>query len=269
MVKNFRDIEGVSRGADTFKIDPRVLKLDYSWNSRIDYGDLDALTEYIRENGVPGVILVFEKGGEIYVLDGFRRMTCVNNLIKQDVNIQTVNCLRVTSKNEADHLLLQLSANKSKNLSTLEEAFVYQKWLAYGGAIEDLAKKAGTSTQTIRNAIAFAETSPEIHRIVSVDDIKPTNALIAINATDTSSEASEVVSEAVALAKSEGKKRATKEHVEQALENRGKGTKKPNLKKHVESMVIGSPVKTTDDKVQVEFSRDEWTKLLEMLGIES
>lgn len=261
MAKAFRDLEGVSRGTDTFKIDPRKIVIDYSWNIRVDYGDLDSLTEYIRENGVPGLIIVIEKGGKIYVRDGFRRLTCVMRLIALGVDIQTVLCVRETSKNEADHVLIQLRANKSKNFNQLETGLVYKKWLAYGGSVTDLAKKEGLSVQTIQNFVNFAESSPEIHKIVSADDIKPTNAIHAINSTETSTEAAEVVSEAVALAKAEGKKRATKEHVDQVLEKRGKAAKKPNPKKLLESILPGAPTVRENGKVSIELTEEEYQQL--------
>lgn len=262
---NIRDLEGVKRGSDIYTVDPRVLVLDYEWNCREDYGDLQQLKEFIRENGVPGLIKGFKRGSQLIVTDGYRRLTATNELIAEGFDIQGVSFQLEKSKNEQDHILTQIVSNSSKNFTDLEQGKVYKRWLSYGGSEEDLSKKLGISVQTIRNKIALSETAPQIHEMIQSGTVAASTAIQVVNATDTSSQAVEILSEAIE--QSEGK--VTGEVVEGILQEKGlKKVRKPNLKKHVQEMIIGATYVIEGDKVSVDFSIEEWELLRSMLGVE-
>lgn len=159
------------RGADVFKID--VTKIDFldGYNERKDYGNMDELTESIKENGVIIPIMVKrnpEIEGRYFAIRGHRRVTACKRLLEseavQEIFIQAFTVPR--GWNEIDLLVDQEISNSGKPLNMIERAEIVGKLLKYGLSEKEIATKLIKSSSFISNCLLLLEAPHSIKTII-------------------------------------------------------------------------------------------------------
>ena len=113
---------------DIYNIDPRLIRVQKGFNSRVDFGDINELATQIKEAGVLNPLTVKpytdENGVELYrLVDGERRYRAVMQLLGEGVDIARVPALFLSkSTTEYDMLIQQIMRNGGKQKERSEIA---------------------------------------------------------------------------------------------------------------------------------------------------
>lgn len=152
-------------------------------NCRYEY-EIQPLADYIRNNGVPGVVLAYRNSttGEIHVTDGYRRMRAVS--ILQAENPEQVYTFPVlvtpqSDTQEQDSLLIQVTANSGKRLTGIEQAELFRRLEATGMSIAEISRKSGLSANYVSQLINLSY-SPELVEAVQGKEISVQQAIEAL-----------------------------------------------------------------------------------------
>ncbi len=198
--------------SEVFKIDPRLLVIEINWNTRDDSAELlehiDQLAQSIAEIGVRKPIEIKLIDGKLIVRDGHCRTRAVMRAIEHyKANIKTVPVISVDRyANDADLILNQVISNSGKPLTIMEEARVYKKLLDMGWQQGDIAKKVGKSNGRISQILSLLEMPASVQAQVSAGAVSASLAQSVVKAAETPAQASQALTEAVAVAKKEGRK---------------------------------------------------------------
>lgn len=212
-VTRLRDLKESAR--DQLMIDPRIIKTEKGHNPR-DYTlpenreHLDSLKASIREMGTLQPLFVrYDSATQSAILvDGECRLRANLELIKEGVEIKAVPTIQVQAGNEADRLMVALTANTGKPFSQWELGASVRKLQAFGWTTEDIAAKMGKSARFINDAVQLSDTPQEVKRLLSEGSVTP--ALALSHARKSGDQAGTTLRRAVEEAKGKGKKKATK-----------------------------------------------------------
>ena len=229
--------------------------------NRVEWGNIEALAQYIIENGVPGIIEGFVKDGLLQVTDGARRLTAINYAI---ANLgYTPEKIKYVPVQENEFQLLARQINsESLNKTFTEKMIIVEKMKAISKedgsfpTLTEIASACGMSIAAIselNSVIKNAE--PEIK-----EDIK----------------SGKVSGYAVAETIREAKKAAKKgEKSEVSQANQVAATKAAKVAKtdnrvalltQVESLLSKEPEFFGSDMVSLEMSKSEYTSLMNALA---
>lgn len=165
--------------SDIVKIDPRIILFDDTNNPRKDYGDMESLIEFIRENGteaLPPIKVKKLPGAEEFytLMHGYRRMTAINKLLSEGVEIARVKAVKVSQNyNEKDELLDHISENSGKKLTTIEEADVYKKLIGFGWSKAEIGKRIGKSAAHVGQVLSILDSGDAAKEAVNSGKIAP------------------------------------------------------------------------------------------------
>lgn len=212
MAKN-TGIAQFSQGrSDIHLVDPRKLVIKPGWNNRDEGPELEAhidmLAQSIAEVGVKIPIQVKLENGELVVKAGHCRALATMRAIEYyKADIKAVKITSVDRfANDADLILEQIITNSGKPLTVMEEARVYKKLLDMGWNQGDIAKKVGKSNGRISQILAYLEMPQAVQAQVATGTISASLAQSVVKQSETPAAASQALQEAVAVAKSEGRK---------------------------------------------------------------
>lgn len=243
-----------------YAIDPRKIETLEGWNAREDYGDVESLMNSIVESGLREPLKGYVQDGRVILTNGHRRLKVIMQAIALGHEIKTVPFLPEDRyANEGDYLLTQILSNEGKPLTPLEQARVFRKLLQFGWSEADIAKKTGKTSQTVKNYLELSAAAPQVHEMVATEQVSATLALATIR--EHGEDAGEVLEEAIATARSEGKTKATAKHVDTREKKRG-------LKAIVKSILEDAKVVHLESGVSIDMSKDQWTELCYLLKIE-
>jgi ParB/RepB/Spo0J family partition protein len=170
--------EGLSRGKQLYKIDPRVLLIDESKNYRQEYPEIDELADSIAVNGVLEPVRVRKtKDGSFELTAGYRRMRAVTQLLDRGVKIEAVPCL-IEEKgiSEENILFANISSNSGVKPTPLELMEAFQRLQNYGVDKKDIAKRIGKSVAYVDYILALKNASPELKTAIKNKEIPITTA---------------------------------------------------------------------------------------------
>jgi ParB/RepB/Spo0J family partition protein len=149
-------------------------------NFRIDYGDIEALAESIKNAGQRHAVLVKKiNGEERYLLkDGYRRMRAIRLLIERGEDVPYVKALMAgKSYSDEDSFFEQIISNDGMPLSQVEQGRVYKVLLERGYSETKIAEKTGKKVSHIRTCIAIASLPMSMQNQISVGTITGNTAL--------------------------------------------------------------------------------------------
>ena len=198
--------------SDIHRVNPTLLVLEKGWNTRDDSPELlehiDTLAQSIAEVGVKKPIEVKLVNGQLIVRDGHCRTRATMRAIEHyNAEIKTVPVISVDRyANDADLILNQVISNSGKPLTSLEEARVYKKLLDMGWQQTDIGKKVGKSNGRISQILSLLEMPASVQSAVATGAVSASLAQQVVKASETPAKASAALQEAVAVAKSEGRK---------------------------------------------------------------
>ena len=138
---------------DIYNIDPRLIRVQKGFNSRVDFGDINELATQIKEAGVLNPLTVKpytdENGVEVYrLVDGERRYRAVMQLLGEGVDIARVPALFLSkSTTEYDMLIQQIMRNGGKQFNEYEQGLHYHKMIEKSKKERsEIAKDLGLTT---------------------------------------------------------------------------------------------------------------------------
>jgi ParB family chromosome partitioning protein len=150
----FRDHEAVKGNGkvDTFRANPRMLKIDPTYNVR-DMADPETiahvrwLADSIKESGVRVPLEVRIENDEMFVVAGHCRHAATMLAISEGAEIATVLCLQEPKgTNEIERVLNLVISNSGKALTPLAIAEVVRRLLAFGWDNAKIATRLGWKT---------------------------------------------------------------------------------------------------------------------------
>lgn len=158
-------LEGIQGRTDLYKVDPTKIVVQDGHNTRINFGDLDGLSESIENEGVKKPISV-KKGpnGEILLIDGERRLRATLMAIKRGVEIPWIPATfeRPTMSATEQTIEMYLS-NTGKPFEPIEEAEAFRRLRDVGGMEPaEIAKRLGLSVGTVNNRLLLVDASPAL-----------------------------------------------------------------------------------------------------------
>lgn len=203
---------------DVFMIDPRLLKERDGWNVR-NYSDpettahIEHLSLSIAENGVRTPIMIIKEGDDIFVDQGHCRRRATMLAIERGTDIKAVPCMHAERyASELDRLKDMVSTNEGKGLTPLERAEVYARMLKLGETVKGVAQTFGYSTKHVDDMLKLRSVGGEVVEHVKAGNITATTASEIVK-THGKDAAPQIIAEAVAKAKEQGKDKATPKHV--------------------------------------------------------
>ncbi len=210
------------RRGNLYDFDPRLLKVESGWNSRIvtfdpaNEEDL-ALACSIAEVGVKQPLTVYMKDGEPTVTDGHRRLAAT--LYAIDTLKAEIKAIPVQTEakhaSEADRVLSQLVRNQGKPLAPIEKASVYAKLTDLGWKVPEIAKKVGASAQHVTELLTLRAGPAAVVEMVKAGEVSAGLAMSTLrDKRGDGTAATAALYEGLKRAQSEGKSKATAKHVE-------------------------------------------------------
>ena len=178
-----RDAEFIQGRSDLHKIDPRFIKIESGHNPR-DYSlaenrqHLDNLKDSISAIGLQFPLVVrWEASTEsVYLVDGECRLRAVLELLDEGVEILTVPAIQVPGNNEADRLMLALTANTGKPLTQWEAGSGYKRLAAFGWDARTIATKCNVSVTYVQTALELADAPQAVKQQLSEHKVTPAAA---------------------------------------------------------------------------------------------
>lgn len=206
--------------SDVYKLAPEDLYVHDGWNSREDADPeneehIDMLAKSIASVGVKQPLTVYWEDGKAYITDGHMRYKAVIRAIANGAEIKSIPVMtedRVSS--DGDRIFSQIVRNSGKPLTAIEQAKVYQRLLAFGWSVADIASKAGLSRTRVDELLKLYAAPPEVTDLVKTGQVSATLAISTMKKKGKAT--AEALLDAVATAKKAGKKKATGKHMAKA-----------------------------------------------------
>lgn len=151
----FRDHPGVQGKRDAYPFDPRLLKIEPSYNVRDldapdEREDLKELKESIRANGVRVPLEVRLVDDDVFIIAGHRRHKAVMELIGEGEPIKAVPVIpEPKNTSPEDRIINLVVSNSGKPLKPLEVAEVVRRLVAFGWEKQQIAARLGKSASAI------------------------------------------------------------------------------------------------------------------------
>lgn len=190
------------------------LVIDHESNPREDYGKAKTeLAASILENGLVTPLVI---NHDNKVIAGHRRCQAIETLIAKGQINGTFDVPVIYTESDItkeDVEMLHIITNDGKELTILEQGYVYANLVAEGVARKDIAAKTGKSQMAIGNAIRLTESPEAIQNYINDGTISASRVLDLFIESDKDWEKTLVaVEEDIKAAKEAGKKKATKKH---------------------------------------------------------
>lgn len=226
-IQRLRDLKVGVR--DMVMLDPAAIRIEPSFNCRNyrlpeNHAHLDELKISISKVGVQVPLLVrFDAATKQAILvDGECRLRAVLELIREGVTIPSVPVIQVPGNNEADRLILSLTANTGKPLSQWEAGKGFQRLIGLGYDVAGIADKLGYQERYVARALELADAPDDVKVLLSERAVTPSLAIYHLRTKGT--KAGEALREDADRAKAAGKTTATRAGKSRA----GKSKPKPN-----------------------------------------
>ena len=185
MAARLRDIGQGRR--DLIYIDPKLIRIEEGWNPRNyvlaeNREHLDDLKASIKLYGVLAPLMVrWDREQEQAILiDGECRLRASLELIEEGVEIKAVPVVQESTNDEAQRLVLALSANTGKPLSLLEAGAAYKRLERLQWSRDEIASKLGTTRAKVNTAIEIFEAPIEVKQMVQNGSVTPALAKKAV-----------------------------------------------------------------------------------------
>jgi ParB family chromosome partitioning protein len=181
-VTRLRDLKLSAR--DQFMLDPSIIQIEKGHNPRQyklaeNRAHLDELKASIKENGVLQPVLVrYDAATKSAVLvDGECRLRAVLELIKDGVEIEAIPAIQVSGNNEAERLVISLTANTGKPLSKWESGSAFARLINFGWDAAKIASRLGFSERFVNEAMELSDAPEEVKELLSERAVTPSLAL--------------------------------------------------------------------------------------------
>lgn len=227
--------KGLSSNRSLFMIPVDKLQPMPGFNARVKnkayWTKVEEFANSIAENGFytdkPIACSVIKKDGEDVIIydDGHRRIDAVKLNISRGINIELVPCVIRPASNLTDMTVRLVTANSGEQLTPMEIAIVCKRLQGYGLDNGTIAKRLGFSLAYVGQLLALQAAPQQIIDLVNDEKISATLAVSTLK--EEGEQAVKVLQEAVEVAKTQGKGKATAKHI--------KGSKPPTTSDKTEA----------------------------------
>lgn len=177
-----RDIKVSAR--DQLMIDPRNIAIEKNHNPRNYHlpenrAHLEELKASIRANGtlVPLLVRWDAEARQAVLVDGECRLRANLELIKEGIDILAIPTVQVAGNNEADRLIMSLTANTGKPLSKWEIGAAFQRLINFGWSTEKIASKMGYTERYVKESLELSDAPDDVKQLLSQQAVTPSLAL--------------------------------------------------------------------------------------------
>lgn len=203
--------------SDLLKVDPRTVRVMDNFNVREDYGDIEGLAQSLKANGMRVAARGYRKDGEIYLINGHRRLKAAMLLAEQGIIIEFVIQLE-RNPTERQMLLDMYIGNDGKSFTPIEEATFVLRLKNTGLKGKEIAPLIGKTEAHVSNLLKLAELPQQIQNQIQNNKISATLVLDMLKS-DKGITHDELVNEVENLVKQSGGTKVRKAAVEKAKGN--------------------------------------------------
>jgi ParB family chromosome partitioning protein len=204
---------------DIFMVDPEKLRIRAGWNGR-DFDDPDnkahveMIAESIAHIGVKEPLTVFWEEDSPWVINGECRLRAIKLLLSRGVEVGPVPVQTEDRySNDADRLFSQIVRNSGKPFTSMEQAKVFKRLLDWGWTHGDIATKTGVSVSRVSQVLSLLTMPEAVKGMVVAGQVSASLAQKTLASAHTTQQAVNVLKDAVATAKAQGRTRALPKHV--------------------------------------------------------
>ena len=253
------------------------------FNYRTQRLNRDQLKSQILEAGAVKVAITgYMDLGFFYVVSGMGRVSVTQELIAEGHEIAPIPVLNIkkplTDEDWAELILSQITDNDSESLDPIGLANLCNDLkIKYGWTNRAIAEKTGRKEAIVGRYLTVLS-DPKLSAIANGSD-SPSLTLIADVQIEHGNDASEILTEATAIAVTEGKPKATKKHVDAALKAnprkvssdpmKAKKSEIQTMRELITELVIDQQQRDLGDVVAVDIEKALWLKLQSIAGIEA
>lgn len=207
---------GIVHRGNSYRIDPRAIDRRPGWNPRFDFGDIPQLAESIKAQGVLMPLRVVRKGDRFELIDGDRRLTAIEKLMKDGAKFPegVPAIIETAGQSDADLTIRMILANEGKPFLPLEEAAAYKRLRDSGMTIKQLCEKVGRVSRHVTQMLALVEADDSVKDAVKDGKIgKQVAKDIATKAKGDKGKQKELTEKAIDAKKDKVKRRALNQEV--------------------------------------------------------
>jgi hypothetical protein len=158
------------------EVNPYDLYLKPGWNKRNFETErrklkIDELARSIADVGVREILQGYIEDNKVYISSGWNRLLATYRAIETyEAPVRAIP-VRVgrQGENDADRLLSQIINNQADPPLPFEQGLICKGLRDYGWTVEDIAKKIGKSTTSVKALIELQELPPEVQALVDAN----------------------------------------------------------------------------------------------------
>lgn len=181
------------------------------WEKVQEIADSQAENGFYTDKPISCYVIKQEGNDVIVYDDGHRRIDAVKVNIERGINIELVPCVIRPATNLTDMTVRLVTANSGEQLTPMEIAIVCKRLQGYGLDNATIAKRLAFSVAYVGQLLSLTAAPQQIIDLVQDEKISATLAVDTIR--NEGEAAVKVLTEAVEVAQSQGKDKATKKHL--------------------------------------------------------
>jgi ParB family chromosome partitioning protein len=223
---------GIITRTNSYHIDPTTIDRRVGWNPRFDFGEIEELAQSIKQNGLLQPLRVKRVGDRFELIDGDRRLTAVEHLMKKGLEFPQGVLAIIESKSatDLDNMILMFESNSGKPFLPLEAAKAYKMLMdAEGLTCKQVAHRLGRSEAHVKFTVALMDADIEVTDALEKGEI---NSVVARTIAKTKDKAKqrELVSKVKSAGKGRKEQQAVRKEVEAGVRKRTPIKNEPALK---------------------------------------
>lgn len=235
-----KEAAGVTKRSSSYTVDPRKVCRRPGWNPRFHFEEIEELARSIKVHGMlndirvkrlPAVSVMRDQGFEFELIDGDRRLTACELLLKwhaegkpEGFDFPEGIPAKIVDKSQDDltSLFQMFEANNGKPFLPMEEAAAYKRMQDAGLTIQDICGRVGRAQVHVVEMLNLIKADDSVKEAVEKGEIKKTMAKrIATVARGDAAKQKELVAAAKKAAKEPaGKKSQVNRKIEKARQEK-------------------------------------------------
>jgi ParB/RepB/Spo0J family partition protein len=198
MSENTNTAVRAKRGKETYNLTVNEIAVDPTFNVREDFGDMDALVESIKQNGVRVPVRGYKKDGLYVLIDGHRRFKACTILSEQGTEVLIPLLAEDRGSSVEQRVVDMLICNEGKKLNPVEQSEAVARLLAYGYSEQEISAKTGFSGVYVSNLKYLHNSVPKkIKNLIAKNTISSTLAIEILRTTKDADKAIAIIEKAI------------------------------------------------------------------------
>lgn len=275
-------IKDIASGrSDQFAMNPYLIKVKEGFNAREFESQralvkLDELAQSIAQHGVKVALTVFRESGNIYLVDGERRLRATLRAIEvYGAKIESIPVVtEARGDNDASRVVNQFVMNSGEKFTPMEMSVGIKKLMAFGKSIPDIAKDIGLSVSYVGLLVDLSALPAKIQSMIGEGEIAATTALKAYrDSGEDAAKTIETLESGLVVAKAAGRTKVTARSIGPAKTSTKTelATKIENLndiKEFLGRATVAIDAEDAEDvMVQIMMSPGDWDRVKAILSI--